>query len=219
MPANSNTASPAEPGGGVNDPAFWQARYEQGDTPWDKPAAHPALTAWLQSAGRLGRVLVPGCGTGRDAAALAAHARAVDAIDIAPQAIRRALAADPPSNLRFHLLNLFQLPPDWRGAFDWVFEHTCFCAMDPASRADYVRAARAALKPDGRIFGVFFLDPDNDDEGPPFGVSRSELDALFSPDFRIESSWIPAHTFEGREQREEIRILTRKPHRGVRASR
>src|SRR6476661_8739482 len=35
--------------------------------------------------------------------------------------------------------DLFELDMRWRGAFDLVVEHTCFCAIDPARRAEYVR--------------------------------------------------------------------------------
>ena len=51
----------------------WDERYRQGDTPWDKGRASPALIAWLQENRGLmrGSVLVPGCGTGHDVRAIA----------------------------------------------------------------------------------------------------------------------------------------------------
>ena len=93
--------------------------------------------------------------------------------------------------------------------FDGLFEHTCFCAIDPARRADYVRSAAAAIKPGGRLLAVFFTDPENDGAGPPFGCTREELDALFGRDFRLldESREIP--TFPERHGRELLRIYER----------
>ena len=51
----------------------WNERYRQGDTPWDKGRASPALLAWLnQNPGIMtGTVLIPGCGTGHDVRAIA----------------------------------------------------------------------------------------------------------------------------------------------------
>lgn len=50
--------------------AFWQARFEEGSTPWDRGGASPQLERWLQD-GALpsgARVLVPGCGSGYEVA-------------------------------------------------------------------------------------------------------------------------------------------------------
>ena len=51
----------------------WNRRYIEGDTPWDKGDAHPALGVALAQSSLSGRVLVPGCGTGHDVRALAAQ--------------------------------------------------------------------------------------------------------------------------------------------------
>ena len=112
-------------------------------------------------------------------------------------------------NERYELANLFDLPAEFRGAFDWVWEHTCFCAIDPSMRAAYVEAVAGALKPGGKLLAIFYLDPGNDhpDEGPPFEVSVAELDALFLPRFELKREWLPAGAYPGREGREWMRIL------------
>ncbi len=99
--------------------------------------------------------------------------------------------------------------PEWLGAFDWIVEHTCFCAIPPKDRTAYARAAVTVLKPGGRLFAIFYLTPDSI-EGPPFGSSREELDALFGPSFRLIEEWVPASAFPGREGRELVRILERR---------
>jgi SAM-dependent methyltransferase len=97
-----------------------------------------------------------------------------------------------------------------RGAFDGVFEHTCFCAIDPSQRPAYVEAVASALKPGGQFLAIFYLDPGNDspDEGPPFGVSIAELDRLFLPRFTLLREWLPQHAYPGREGREWLRLMT-----------
>ena len=54
--------------------AFWQERFDQQETRWDRGTTSPQLLAWLDS-GALQpcRIAVPGCGGGWEVA-LAAHA-------------------------------------------------------------------------------------------------------------------------------------------------
>jgi SAM-dependent methyltransferase len=107
--------------------------------------------------------------------------------------------------------NLFAPPAHWFGSFDWIWEHTCFCAIDPTDRERYVAAVHRLLKPHGSLLATFFIDPglDPDEEGPPFGVSEAELDALFARHFVLEKQWPPRACFPGREGREHMRLLRR----------
>lgn len=187
----------------------WQQHYESNDTPWEKGAAHPALLEFLQKSPLRGSVLVPGCGYGHDVRAIASTADEVVGLDIAPAAVAAADAAGVVGGERYVLGDLFALPPRMRQAFDWVFEHTCFCAIPPARREDYVKAVAGALKPGGHLLAIFYMNPDMDpgEDGPPFGTSTAELDALFGPWFRTLGEWQPTGTYEGREGRELCRIF------------
>ena len=187
----------------------WESRYRTGDMPWEKGAAHPALVAFLKMNPVHGRVLVPGCGLGHDVRALAATADEVVGLDISPSAVTQARAHPAVGGERYVRGDLFALPPAMRGAFDVIFEHTCFCAIDPAQRADYVSALASALVPHGHLLAVFYLDPglDPGDSGPPFGVTRDGLDALFGPRFKLLREWAPPATYPGREGRETCRLL------------
>ena len=51
---------------------FWEQRFAGGHTPWDRGEANPQLVAWL-AGGMLKpcRILIPGCGSGYEAAVLA----------------------------------------------------------------------------------------------------------------------------------------------------
>jgi SAM-dependent methyltransferase len=187
----------------------WNRRYVEGDTPWDKCAAHPAIETALAQAAFSGRILVPGCGTGHDVRALAARGLEVTGLDIAPLALEKARTYAAVGGEKYFLGDLFDLPEGFANAFDGVFEHTCFCAIDPERRADYVDAVAVALKPGGRLLSVFFLNPDNDGEGPPFGCTAKEIDGLFASRFRLleEDSELP--TFPEREGRELLRLFQR----------
>jgi SAM-dependent methyltransferase len=191
----------------------WQAAYESRETPWEKGVPHPTLVDFLEKTGALaGEICVPGCGSGNDVRALSTSKNHVVGIDLAPFAIEKAGSRPRAGNEEYLLADLFALPPDLAGKFDVVFEHTCFCAINPALRNDYVRAIVRLLKPDGQFIAIFFLDPDlaEGEEGPPFPVSVEELDRTFSPYFALECEWVPQRTHPGREGRELMRILKRR---------
>lgn len=190
----------------------WENRYRQGETPWDKSAPAPELKFLLDAGLLRGRVLVPGCGRGHDARAIAAVGGAVVVgLDLAPSAIREARALGVSDSLRFEEGDLFQPPGDWIGTFDWIWEHTCFCAIDPGDRALYVKSVHALLRPGGRLLATFFMEPglDPGEAGPPFGVTLEELNGFFGTLFSLESEWAPRACYPGREGRELMRQLTR----------
>jgi SAM-dependent methyltransferase len=189
----------------------WEERYRIGDTPWEKGSPHPALIDFLKSEPVHGAVLVPGCGLGHDVRALAATADEVVGLDLAESAVRGARAQPPVGGEHYVKGDLFALPAAMKGKFDWVFEHTCFCAIDPAQRTEYVSAVAGALKPGGRLLAIFYLNPDMDrhESGPPFGAGTGELDSLFAREFDVVREWVPAETHPGREGRELCRLLQR----------
>ena len=192
----------------------WQRRYEQDDTPWDKGAPAPALMEFLNQKRILGRVLVPGCGRGHEVRALGTQPNiSVVGLDLSAAAIAQAgqLASQsvPDTDINFIVGDFLQLPSKLKHSFDWLVEHTCFCAIDPIQRPDYVRAAASTLRVGGKIFGIFYLNPDTE-TGPPFAVSREELSGLFDSDFSLVEEWVPKATFPGRENRELVRVLGKR---------
>lgn len=190
----------------------WEDQYQRGETPWEKGAASPGLVDFLAEHPITGRVLAPGCGFGHDVRALAAQGAEAIGYDIAPSAVEAARAIPATGHAQFELGDFFQLPDSLRGTFDWVWEHTCFCAIPPSMRPAYVASAHAALKPGGHLLAIFYLDPGNHspEEGPPFEVSLAELDRLFLPHFTLEREWLPTRAYPGREGREWMRVLKRR---------
>ena len=187
----------------------WNRRYEENDTPWDKGEAHPVLGQMLDRNVLGGRVLVPGCGAGHDVRALARRGLEVVGLDIAPLALARAQAEPRVANETYELGDLFALPADMVGAFDGIFEHTCFCAIDPARRQHYVAAVARALRPGGRLLAVFFANPENGGDGPPFGCTQQELDGLFAGHFRLLEESMEFSTYPERAGRELLRLYQR----------
>lgn len=188
----------------------WNRRYREGDTPWDKGVAHPVLDGMFSRVALCGRVLVPGCGVGHDVRNLAARDLEVTGLDVASLALEKARVHARVRDEVYMEGDILAPPAEFRGMFDGVFEHTCFCAIEPWQRAGYAEAVASVLKPGGRLLAVFFLDPDNDGDGPPFGGTREELDGLFGSFFRLMGEWDAIPTFPGREGREILRLMEKK---------
>lgn len=194
---------------GVTD---WEQHYREGNTPWDKGEASPGLLEFLEESSLTGAVLVPGCGFGHDVRAIAARGgvKEVLGLDLAPSAVLGARERSSYETERYEAGDLFNLPEELRGWFDWVWEHTCFCAIDPSQRDDYVRAVRGALRNGGRFLGVFYLNPYDEEHregGPPFGADEEEIIKRFGPFFILEKSWVPRRAYPGREGREWMALM------------
>lgn len=199
-----------------NDLENWESRYQADETPWNKGEASPGLVDFLKESKEkslAGKVLVPGCGFGHDVRAIASPQNEVIGLDIAPSAVSSAQEIPPVAGESYICGDLFDLPADllktWRGSFDWVWEHTCFCAIDPSRRADYAMAVSELLKPGGHLLAIFYLDPGEPDGEPPFGVTLEELDALFGANFEMVREWLPARNFPSRKGGEWMRLLRR----------
>lgn len=190
---------------------FWAGRYQAGETRWDHGEASPGLVDFLATQSyQPGTVVVPGCGRGHDARALAKAGFEVIGLDVVPQAVeeaRRLAKAEGITAIRFEQGDFFNLPTALRGPYDWLFEHTFFCAIDPALRDRYVETAATLIKPGGRLLGVFFhIQPET---GPPFGTTREELIERFTPRFSLEYECVP-RSYESRKDKELLMLWQRK---------
>ncbi|KHD88652.1 MAG: hypothetical protein OM95_07550 [Bdellovibrio sp. ArHS] len=199
-PANEN----------VEKETYWSNIYKEEVNPgWNLGEPAEALKDMLP---RLkiarSRILVLGCGEGHDAAFFATAGHFVTAVDISPEAIERAKKNyGHLSNLTFLEADLFKLPRDFDQAFDVVFEHTCYCAINPAKRQDLVKVWNRVLVSGGHLMGVFFTFEKR--QGPPYGGTEWELRQ------RLKSSYHPI--FWGRWQKsvprrqgKELFIYTKK---------
>lgn len=174
----------------VANSEYWEHRYQEKTTRWDLGKAAPPLVNLLNSpdlALKTGRVAVLGCGRGYDAILFADRGFDVIGFDFAPLAIAEAttLAQANQNSAQFLQRDIFNLAGEFSGYFDYVVEHTCFCAIDLEKRPDYVKLVRQILKPEGELIGIFFTHPRSG--GPPFGITPTEIRQYFEADFEILS--------------------------------
>ena len=169
----------------------WEERYQTGDMPWEKGEASPGLMDFLAAQSDLprGAVAVPGCGTGHDARAWARAGFETWGFDLAPSAIRLGREKTEAAGLTASFVQADFLAADPPKQFDWLFEHTLFCAIDPSRRDDYVRAVLRWLRPGGQLLAIQYMI--RDEQGPPFGVTQQELMERFTPHFDLVQGWVP----------------------------
>ncbi|MBI3812313.1 MAG: methyltransferase domain-containing protein [Nitrospirae bacterium] len=200
------------------DAAFWAELYRTGDTGWDQGGPSPGLVDFLKNdlgpgravPFRSGRALVPGCGHGHDARALAVAGFEVIGLDVVKKAVEeaaRTAEAEGLKNIRFEQADFLKLPVRLRGPYDLIFENTFFCAIDPDHRDRYVESAATLLKPGGFLLGVFYnIRPET---GPPFGTTREELSDRFGHRFTLVLDHVP-RSIPRREGKELLMLWQRK---------
>jgi SAM-dependent methyltransferase len=195
----------------VSRPDFWDALYAAGGDGWELGAAAPPLVDVVErTPPPRGRVAVLGCGRGHDARLLAARGYEVVGYDFSTAAVEaaRALAPRDGLNVRFEQRDIFTLGRDEAHAFDGVWEYTCFCAIDPTRRDEYVRTVASILRPGGWLLACFF-PLRGGGAGPPFPVTRAEVRRRFAGSFRFERAQPPLRSARGRQGREWL-VLARR---------
>ncbi len=167
----------------------WENCYRTGDTQWDKGKPSPGLVDWLAAHPDLprGSVINPGCGFGYDIREWAKAGFDAVGYDIAPSAVDGATAKTSEPNATFKLGDFLEDEPTEQ--YDWIFEHTFYCAVNPSRRPDYLNAIKRWLKPGGQFLAVHYFISDED--GPPFGTDHDEVHARFSDDFELLEDWVP----------------------------
>jgi SAM-dependent methyltransferase len=188
----------------VSDAAFWQSLYDQRSDRWELGRPSPSLGADLARRPLPpGTVAVPGCGRGHDARFLARRGHRVFGFDFAPEALRaaRELAEREQVEVTFEDRDVFGLAGAYPRFFDGVWEYTCFCAIDPGRRPEYVEVLAAILKPGGWLLACFFPMGERSG-GPPFAVSEAEVRGLLAERFELVEDYVPFASPEGRQGRE-----------------
>ncbi|MBY0451112.1 MAG: methyltransferase domain-containing protein [Cyanobacteria bacterium] len=176
--------------------AFWESRYESRSTTWDLGEGAPPFAKAVSSL-KPGKMAVLGCGAGHDAALFADAGFDVVGFDFAPGALELAESLYGDLFTLVHA-DIFDLPSSWSGQFDYVLEHTCFCAIDPSQRDAYIRTVCDLLKPSGTLVGLFWHHGETD--GPPFDTPPEELIERLSPHFSLP---LPLKITEGSHPKRE----------------
>jgi SAM-dependent methyltransferase len=163
-------------------PEFWNERYATGETPWVMHQIPGALDDFLRRA-TPGLVLIPGCGNNYEVIrAFDAAGFVVSAIDFSPVALNQAKTALGSLGDRLILGDFFQ--QDFGSTrFDFVFDRTFLCALNPSRWGEYGARVANLLRPNGSLVGIFFYG--HELEPPPFPLTHERATELFGKAFRL----------------------------------
>jgi len=166
------------------DKKFWNDRYKENNTGWDIGHVSPPLKDYFdQLTDKNIKILIPGAGNSYEAEYLHQqgfkNVHVADLSEIPLKNISKRVLDFP----KEHLIhgNYFEI----QQKFDLIIEQTFFCAINPSFRKDYVQKANELLTEKGKIAGLLFSVPLNNDK-PPFGGNSEEYKNLFNPYFNIE---------------------------------
>jgi SAM-dependent methyltransferase len=196
----------------VNSPSFWEESYRSGRTGWDIGMPTPVFQRLAESEiFSPGKMLVICAGRGYDARLFARRGFQVTAVDFADQAVKEMQSMlNPDLSMEVIQADLFDLPAFMQAEFDYILEYTCFCAIDPQRRTDYIESVSSLLKPGGYYIALAFPIAQRTG-GPPFLVTPDELiDPLGERGFELITREIPGDSVPGREGIEELLILKKK---------
>ena len=98
---------------------------------------------------------------------------------------------------------------NYQGSFDLIIEQTFFCALDPLLRESYVLKTNDLLNEKGKLAGLLFDFPLNND-GPPFGGSKLEYVNLFKYKYTINVLERAYNSIKPREGKELFFVFKKK---------
>ena len=183
---------------------FWNHKYLSGETGWDIGYVKKHVD---QLSDKNLKILIPGGGNSYEAEYLLEKGFTnVFVIDISSIPLNN-LAERVPSFPKEHLLHsdFFELEEN----FDLIIEQTFFCALEPSLRDGYIQKMHSLLKPNGKLVGLLFNIPLNNDK-PPFGGNKEEYLSLFEEKFKIKTMETAYNSIPQRAGNELFFIVTKQ---------
>ena len=183
----------------------WQQRWQSGQIGFHKAAPHDVLLHHKQVLEDKTRVYVPLCGKSVDLVWLFQEGHDVVGCEFVPEAVAAFFAEQQellpkPTSVRFGNAVLHEVKglrivqgdafavdtAQLGGKVDAVWDRAALVAIPPADRERYVAALLRVLADDGVIVLVTFAYDQTKLDGPPWSISRAEVERLFGAHFTIE---------------------------------
>jgi thiopurine S-methyltransferase len=189
----------------VSDPHYWDAAYREGRDAWELGEAAPPLDRALRGLAPSSDAAVLGCGRGHEVRLLASLGwRRVVGVDFAQAALDEARArTEPGLPVEWLHDDVLALGGDHPEAFDLVVEHTCYCAIHPATRDAWAGSVAGTLRRGGVLVALFYTH--RREGGPPWGATIEEIVArLEAHGFTVEHCEVPEDSVDKRRGDETL---------------
>ncbi|NDB03487.1 MAG: methyltransferase domain-containing protein [Flavobacteriaceae bacterium] len=184
----------------ILDAPYWEGRYASKNTGWDIGDISTPIKVFVDGlSDKSLRVLIPGAGNGHEAIYMREKGfDKVTVLDWSVSALNNIKSASPDFPDDYLIKGDFF---EHLGQYDLILEQTFFCAIDPKLREKYATKVAQLLKPQGRLVGLLFDAPLNEDH-PPFGGHKEEYLSYFKPHFAIKTFERAYNSIDARKGRE-----------------
>jgi SAM-dependent methyltransferase len=184
----------------ILDAPYWEGRYASKNTGWDIGDISTPIKVFIDGlSDKSLRVLIPGAGNGHEAIYMREKGfDKVTVLDWSVSALNNIKSASPGFPDDYLIKGDFF---EHLGQYDLILEQTFFCAIDPKLREKYAAKVSQLLKPQGRLVGLLFDAPLNEDH-PPFGGHKEEYLSYFKPHFAIKTFERAYNSIDARKGRE-----------------
>ncbi|MFC2074098.1 class I SAM-dependent methyltransferase [Campylobacterota bacterium] len=160
---------------------FFESIYKQsqGDEekiPWATLQTNEYLAEYLEQHIGEGKAVVIGCGLGDDAVALAEAGFEVTAIDVSQTAIDWCKERFNHTDVDFRTQDIFELPEEMLGQYDFVFESRTIQSLPLAYRNKIIGAIASLMAPKAKVLAIANGKNETERyEGPPWPLTSNEL--------------------------------------------
>lgn len=185
------------------DAEFWHQRWRDGRIGFHLNSTNPNLSEWYDRlelvAGQ--RVFVPLCGKSLDLLWLAEQGLEVIGVELSELAVRSFFeenGLEPEilsvndhdhwraGNITILHANFFDLQSADLGPVDAVYDRASLIALPPGMRGKYAGKMRELVSTGVPVLLITLDYPGHQMSGPPFPVSRGEVEELYGKHYRIE---------------------------------
>ena len=183
---------------------FWDEKYISGDTKWDLGKSTPIFDNWINNYKLPLKICVLGAGNGWDAINFSVLGHDVTAVDFSKFAIENMKKYCNKNGIDMSILkmDIFNLNNKFKKYFDIVIEYTCFCAISPILRIDYLQVVYDILKPHGKFVALLFPIDKTVKDGPPYAIDIDYIIPLISSYMNLVEINIPINSVPRRKGRE-----------------
>jgi len=187
---------------------FWNNKYLNNEHKWDVGYITTPLKEYFnQIKDKNLRILIPGCGNSYESEYLFNSGfKNIFLVDYSEKVLsnfKKRVPNFPSENLL--CIDFFDL----NMKFDIIIEQTFFCAIQTNKRAEYAEKMNVLLSENGKLVGLLFDEPMNEDY-PPFGGNKKEYATFFEKYFKFKIFEKSNNSIKERSGRELFMILERK---------
>ncbi|HVJ79004.1 MAG TPA: thiopurine S-methyltransferase [Hyphomicrobium sp.] len=182
---------------------FWTERWQRRDIGFHQPHIHEQLTRLWPTLGLpvASTVFVPLAGKTRDMVWLATQGHRVIGVELSEVAVREFfqdggqmpdVRSDGPFDVYsagpFSLYrgDFFEMPGEALAGVAAVYDRAALIALPPDLRVRYAQKLTSILPREAVVFLIAVAYPEGEISGPPFSLTRDDVENLYGDAFRIE---------------------------------